>query len=203
MIVVPSSIASAFVVHLARPRSMPIAFDVDRAFDLACALAAIGWLALALAAVLEGRARRRDCASPEGERSRIGDDRSRAETLRSIAGAIALAECVGYVALLSSALGEIDGTRASFRDLDGVGAAFESRRALCAGWVHYLAFDLLLGRRLIRREGERGVPVCLTLGLTAPLTLLAGPVGYVWSETFAQRALGRGKGGQKSPSKRA
>ena len=62
--------------------------------------------------------------------------------------------------------------------LDAVARLFENRWLLLAGWVHYLAFDLLIGAweaRTARREG-------MAHGLLLPclaVTFLFGPAGYL------------------------
>jgi hypothetical protein len=65
-----------------------------------------------------------------------------------------------------------------FGSLDAVARLFENRWLLLAGWVHYLAFDLLIGAweaRTARRE-------CMAHGLLLPclaVTFLFGPAGYL------------------------
>ena len=65
-----------------------------------------------------------------------------------------------------------------FDSLDAVARLFENRWLLLAGWVHYLAFDLLIGAweaRTARRDG-------MAHGLLLPclaVTFLFGPAGYL------------------------
>lgn len=65
-----------------------------------------------------------------------------------------------------------------FSSLDGVMQLFTNRALVTAGWVHYLAFDLLAGT-WIKRNGLRyGIPHALVI----PCLLLAfmlGPVGLL------------------------
>ena len=81
-----------------------------------------------------------------------------------------------YVALLVAGLGQPgDG---GFGSLDGVAALFESRTSLLAGWVHYLAFDLVVGA-WEARDAER---IGLARGVLVPclaLTFLVGPAGWL------------------------
>lgn len=66
----------------------------------------------------------------------------------------------------------------SFSTLDGVIALFSSREVVLAGWIHYLAFDLLVGAwevRVAKREqiAFPWVVPCLVF------TLMLGPVGFL------------------------
>ena len=65
-----------------------------------------------------------------------------------------------------------------FDSLGSVAQLFENRWLLLAGWVHYLAFDLLLGAwhvRTARREGISHLALLPCL-LT---TFIFGPAGYL------------------------
>ena len=81
-----------------------------------------------------------------------------------------------YVALLVVGLGQPG--EGGFGSLDAVAALFESRRSLLAGWVHYLAFDLVVGA-WEARDAER---IGLTRWVLVPclaLTFLVGPAGWL------------------------
>ncbi len=81
----------------------------------------------------------------------------------------------GYVVLVASFSSGGDG---GFGNLADVAILFSSQEAALAGWVHFLAFDLLIGAwvcRTARRE-------YLNFWLVAPilmLTFLFGPAGYL------------------------
>lgn len=65
-----------------------------------------------------------------------------------------------------------------FGSLADVARLFESRGLLLAGWVHYLAFDLLVGV-WIRGEAARiGLPHAWVVPCLL-LTFLFGPVGWL------------------------
>jgi hypothetical protein len=66
----------------------------------------------------------------------------------------------------------------SFSTLANVSALFENRWALLAGWVHYLAFDLLVGGWISREAITRGVPHRLVVPCLV-LTFLFGPAGWL------------------------
>lgn len=77
--------------------------------------------------------------------------------------------------------------------LDEVARLFEHRGLMLAGWVHYLAFDLLIGLW----EREEAHRIGLTRWVLAPcllLTLLLGPIGllvFLGARLFHVRANGR------------
>ncbi len=60
--------------------------------------------------------------------------------------------------------------------LAGLGAAFADPRALLAGWVHYLVFDLFVGAWISRDAVRRGIHPLIVLPCLA-FTLMMGPVG--------------------------
>ena len=72
----------------------------------------------------------------------------------------------------------IAGGMMDFGTLDSVMALFTDETAVLAGWVHYLAFDLLVGMWLIEQNKKVGIhqavmAVCL-LG-----TFMFGPIGFL------------------------
>jgi hypothetical protein len=82
---------------------------------------------------------------------------------------------LGYLVLIAV---NWHGARGGFSSLDDVATLFASRPLLLAGWVHYLAFDLLIGAWLLRRAQREGVPHWAMLPVLA-LTFLFGPIGYL------------------------
>jgi hypothetical protein len=79
-----------------------------------------------------------------------------------------------YIAALAIGLGTGSG---SFSSLAGVRQLFANDWALLAGWMHYLAFDLLVGA-WIARETERAGLSRFVLIPVLPLTFLFGPMGF-------------------------
>lgn len=82
---------------------------------------------------------------------------------------------VGYTAIVVAVFPRAAG---SFSTLAGVAALFGNPWLLLAGWLHYLAFDLLIGTWEARDSVERGMPrwqliPCLFL------TLMFGPMGWL------------------------
>lgn len=82
---------------------------------------------------------------------------------------------VAYIAIVSVVFPRAEG---SFSTLPGVAALFTNRWLLVAGWLHYLAFDLLIGTWQARDSVERGVPRWLLVPCLF-LTLMFGPVGWL------------------------
>jgi hypothetical protein len=80
-----------------------------------------------------------------------------------------------YVVIVVATFGRADGSLSS---LEGVAALFGNRWLLLAGWLHYLAFDLLIGTWEARDARERGVPHLLLVPCLF-LTLMFGPAGWL------------------------
>ncbi|WP_158829594.1 ABA4-like family protein [Mucilaginibacter lacusdianchii] len=65
-----------------------------------------------------------------------------------------------------------------YGSLQQVRMLFASDSLLLAGWVHYLAFDLLIGFAIIRSSQERTIPHWLVIPCLV-LTFMFGPVGFL------------------------
>ena len=123
----------------------------DTLFAIANPLALLGWVVLALAPLAPRWADR-------------------------IAGlAIPAALSVGYAAMVLAHWSSASG---GFDTLANVQALFTSPWIALAGWVHYLAFDLLVGAWEVRTARAERIPHLLTLPCLA-LTFLFGPAGFV------------------------
>ena len=70
------------------------------------------------------------------------------------------------------------GSPGGFSSLTDVATLFSDRWVLLAGWLHYLAFDLLVGSWEARDARGRGVPHLLVLPCLV-LTFLFGPAGWL------------------------
>lgn len=123
----------------------------DEWFQLANSIALAGWLTLAL--------------SPLAPR-----------LLQVLGGTVVpLVLSVGYTAMVLAHWADGQG---GFDSLRSVEQLFQNRWLLLAGWVHYLAFDLLLGAWQVRTARREGIAhVALIPCLLA--TFLFGPAGYV------------------------
>lgn len=98
---------------------------------------------------------------------------------------------ITYVWLYQTAAGS--GTTGDVTSLDGLMQFLTDRRAVLAGWIHYLVFDLFIGAWMARDARRRGMwyPVvvpCLFL------TFLMGPGGLVLY-LMIRAAYGRGSFG--------
>jgi hypothetical protein len=95
-----------------------------------------------------------------------------------------------YVAIIAGSWGQSPG---GFSSLPDVAKLFENPWLLLAGWVHYLAFDLLIGGWIVRDAQARGLAHRWLLPSLA-LTFLFGPAGWL-SYLGLRLALQRRAGG--------
>jgi Domain of unknown function (DUF4281) len=89
--------------------------------------------------------------------------------------AIPLVIGVVYLTLMAP---HLPGVLGQFDTLEHIEAAFQRPGLLLAGWLHYLAFDLLVGRVVLADAQRRGVPHLLVVPCLV-LTFLLGPTGYL------------------------
>jgi hypothetical protein len=95
---------------------------------------------------------------------------------------------LAYVALVVARFGRGEG---GFGSLDGVAALFADRWVLLAGWIHYLAFDLVVGSWEVRDAGRLGIPHVLVVPCLV-VTFAFGPAGllvYLAVRLATRRAL--------------
>ena len=124
--------------------------SLETVFSMASSLAFVGWLVLAFV------------------------PRKFSWPVR-VARLIVLALAFVYVALIAAFFAQADG---GFGSLSEVAQLFTEPGALLAGWVHYLAFDLLVGSW----EREEAVRIGLGPLMLVPslyLTLMFGPAGWL------------------------
>ncbi|MEP2716988.1 ABA4-like family protein [Pseudophaeobacter sp.] len=81
----------------------------------------------------------------------------------------------GYVLLIVVFPAPGDG---GFESLDAVITLFSQPAAMLAGWVHFLAFDLVIGAWICRTARREGVRFWLVIPCL-PLTFLFGPAGFL------------------------
>ena len=82
---------------------------------------------------------------------------------------------MAYIAIVITMM---PGASGNFSTLAGVSALFANPWMLLAGWLHYLAFDLLIGTWEARDSVARGVPRWLLIPCLF-LTLMFGPIGWL------------------------
>lgn len=112
--------------------------------------------------------------------------RPRAAWVQRITGTIVpLAFAVVYAAIIALRFGRGEG---GFGSLADVALLFRDPWTLLAGWIHYLAFDLLTGVWETRDAAKRGVPHWLVVPCLF-LTFMFGPAG--WLAYQGVRKLGR------------
>jgi len=112
----------------------------------------------------------------------------RARWVGTVAGtAVPLALALVYVAILILHLGRGPG---DFNSLAGVSALFSNPWALLAGWIHYLAFDLLVGVWEVRDSQRHGIPHLAVVPCLA-LTFFFGPAGWLLYQGIRSYKIGR------------
>jgi hypothetical protein len=126
------------------------AFPHEALFSAAGSLALAGWLALALIPL-------------------------RYRAPRYVAAAVAIVIAMLYAGLIGAFWTQGEG---GFGSLADVAQLFEHPGLLLAGWVHYLAFDLLVGVWERDEAGRIGLPQW-ALAPCLVLTFLLGPLGWL------------------------
>ncbi len=91
-----------------------------------------------------------------------------------------------YVVIVAAHWGSSDG---GFSTLADVARLFENPWMLLAGWIHYLAFDMLIGAWELGDAQQRGVPHLAVVPCLA-LTFMFGPAGWL-AYLGVRAALGR------------
>jgi hypothetical protein len=125
--------------------------------------------------------------------------RRRFVTETVVGTAVPAALAVAYTAIVAAVWGDAQG---SFASLAGVAALFGHPWLLLAGWLHYLAFDLLVGRWEVLDAQAHGVPHWWVVPCLA-VTLMFGPAGWLlyravrvcygpWGEKGGPRLPGAG-----------
>lgn len=81
-----------------------------------------------------------------------------------------------YVVLIATGIQAVGGT--DFGSIAEVRRVFANDAALAAGWLHYLAFDMVVGTWIARDGTARRIPALILLPC-ALLTFLFGPAGLL------------------------
>lgn len=105
--------------------------------------------------------------------------------------------CPSYALLIAWSFGQPPAEGAGFSTLAELQRLFSSPMAALAGWLHYLAFDLFVGRWIARRADETGMPRWAQAPILA-LTLMLGPLGLL-AFALAQAARGRARAHPTGP----
>jgi hypothetical protein len=88
---------------------------------------------------------------------------------------LSLAISVMYLYCIAVYLWDAKG---GFFSLADVRLLFEEDFLLLAGWIHYLALDLVIGAWMVRRAKERGIPH-LTMIPVLVFAYALAPIGYI------------------------
>lgn len=150
-------------------------------FTLANQLALPGWLLLLTGLLVQSR------SSPRSSQvARI--------SLWLGGRVVPLLLSAGYAAVIAHWWGSAPG---GFSSLDGVASLFSSRGLLLAGWIHYLAFDLWVGRWQVDTLATGpafGWVVRISAIGCLLMTFLFGPIGLLLFHALLQsrRILRRG-----------
>ena len=92
-----------------------------------------------------------------------------------LSGAIPLLLSAAYLVLIVLFFGKAEG---GFDSLANVMKLFTNEWATLAGWIHYLAFDLLVGVWEVKDSQERGISHWFVIPCLV-LTFLFGPIGFL------------------------
>jgi len=122
----------------------------DTIFQLCSGIAVLGWLILIIASPLI------------------------LEIDKFLVGIVIAILCIVYLWLIVSSFAFED--IKNFGSLNGVMEIFKDKTLVTAGWVHYLAFDLLTGCWIKRNSARHGIPHLVIIPVLL-LTFLLGPVG--------------------------
>ncbi len=95
-------------------------------------------------------------------------------TGRAVIGFVVTLLCIIYIYTLSKSFGQDDFK--SFGSLPGVMQLFTNEGAVLAGWVHYLAFDLMVGLFILNDAGKNNISHWLIIPCLF-FTFMLGPVG--------------------------
>ena len=98
-------------------------------------------------------------------------------TYRLIFNGIILLLSLFYASAIAWSFSEPQG-QGDFSSLEGVMALFTNPKSVLAGWVHYLAFDMMMGLLMIHVSARHGVNRFVLL-LVLFFTFMFGPVGLL------------------------
>jgi ascorbate-specific PTS system EIIC-type component UlaA len=107
-----------------------------------------------------------------------------------LSGAVPLLLSVAYLVLIALFFGRSEG---GFDSLANVMKLFTNEWAALAGWIHYLAFDLLVGIWEVKDSQDRGISHWFVIPCLI-LTFLLGPIGFL---LYSVLRFFLSKGGEK------
>ena len=95
---------------------------------------------------------------------------------RFIVGVIVTLFCIVYTWLIITSF-DLAGFK-NFNTLNGVMDLFTNKTMVTAGWVHYLAFDLMTGVFILRNARLHGINHWITVPCLF-MTFMLGPIGLL------------------------
>jgi hypothetical protein len=97
-------------------------------------------------------------------------------TGRIIIGFIIMLLCLVYIFVLTRSFNT--DVFEGFSNLDGLMQFFKNESAVLAGWIHYLAFDLMVGLFIVHNSLKNDIPHLLVIPCLL-LTFMLGPTGLL------------------------
>ena len=91
---------------------------------------------------------------------------------------VLLALVYGYLVLAKKRDTQGETPKGNFLSLQGVVLLFKNPRVVLAGWIHYLAFDLMVGLYIMNDSLQKGINYWLALPFVL-ITMVLGPLGYL------------------------
>ncbi len=104
-----------------------------------------------------------------------------------VIGLVITGLAIMYASLIFTAL-DGDG---GFSSLDEVMALFSSKKAVLVGWIHYLAFDLMVGMFIINSAKKHNINRYILIP-SLLFTFMFGPVGliiYIITRSFYTKRI--------------
>jgi hypothetical protein len=92
-----------------------------------------------------------------------------------LSGAVPLLFSVAYLVIILLFFGSAEG---SFSSLGGVMKLFTNEWVALGGWLHYLAFDLLIGIWEVKDSQERSISHWFVIPCLI-FTFMLGPIGFL------------------------
>ena len=92
--------------------------------------------------------------------------------------AVLLAVLYGFLLIFGKKYDEGVVYKGSFKDLESVVNLFKSPRGVLIGWIHYLAFDLVIGLLILKNSQHYGISHWLMLPCLF-FTFMFGPLGLL------------------------
>jgi hypothetical protein len=97
-------------------------------------------------------------------------------TAKIVIGVIITILAILYIAFIFQAMNPQD--MSSFGSLEGIMQLFTNKKAVLAGWLHYLAFDLMVGIFIVNDGAKNNINRFILIPCLL-LTFMLGPTGLL------------------------